>query len=163
MYVFLLVALFSQINESPTNPGRLIDTLDVIDSVIACQSDEVQQVITMFEALLSQGLCINLYDIRSLFCSKRLAQFVQATAIETFELERAERASHHIINQIPKDLSIKILMLGIRSDSCSLEELASVATVTENNFDSENMEIWYGLSSVNRPEYFWIGAICFSS
>lgn len=61
---------------------KRIDKFEVIDGIIICESDEVQQVITVFESVLSRRdrVGIDFNNIRRSCGAEKPAKFIQARA-----------------------------------------------------------------------------------
>ncbi len=135
-----------------------IDELDVIDGIIICHPDEVEQVIGMFEFIVQRtglvGISIDEFETGCL--SGKYAHFIQALAIGEFD---SDRAIEHIMSQIPKGLSINSMMLGIESNRhISLEEFEVIVTAIESRAVVD-APVFYGTEIIDKPKYCWMGAI----
>lgn len=141
---------------------QCIDKIDVIDGIIVCESDEVQQVMKVSEAILSargRMVAMDYGDIRRALQFTKPAHFIQACALGIDKLDRAERAGNQLINQIPKDISIKNLIIRIKSNcDLSLDEMVIISTAVENRV-IEDKEVWYDIEVIDKPECCWIEAI----
>ncbi|WP_298980049.1 hypothetical protein [uncultured Psychrobacter sp.] len=138
-----------------------IDRFEVIDGIISCKADEVGHVITVFESVLSDrdkvGIDVN--DIKRSCGSEKIAKFMQARVTGMPDSEQVKSAVNHLLNQIPKDLSIQYMMLDIESDNkLSLDEFFSVTTAVENRI-ADDSEVFYGNRIIDKPEHCWMGAI----
>ena len=71
----------------------------MIDGIIICQADEVQQVMKLFEVISSANfLGINLYDIKTLLTYKKSTKFIRVSILEASEPERSNNVAKHIFN-----------------------------------------------------------------
>lgn len=140
---------------------KQIDSFEVIEGIIICKADEVGQVITVFESVLSDrgkvGIDVN--DIKRSCGAEKTARFIQNTVTGKLDSEQVKSAVKHLLNQIPEGLSIDYMMLDIESDhKLSLDEFFSVTAAVENRI-SDDSEVFYGNRMVDKPNYCWIGAI----
>lgn len=138
---------------------KIIHDWEVIDGIIFCQPDEVQQVMKLFEVISSTNfLGVNLYDIRSLLSDKKFARFTQVPILEVSESERESKVANHIFDQISKGMNVDEMMIGIESDY-GLEKFTSLTTAIDNKIDHENTNVFYGANYVDEPHFFWVGVI----
>ncbi|WP_420229152.1 hypothetical protein ACOBWA_09165 [Psychrobacter sp. ER1] len=145
--------------------NKQIDRSEVIDGIIICKADEVEQVISVFESVLSDrdkvGIDVN--DIKRSCGSEKTAKFIQARVIGKPDSEQIRRAVNHLLNQIPEGLSIQYMMLDIESDhKLSLDEFFSVTTAVESRI-SDDSEVFYGNRMIDKLDYSWMGAIYVAS
>lgn len=141
--------------------GKCIDRFEVIDGIIICKADEVGQVTTVFESILSDrdkvGIDVN--DIKRSCGSEKTAKFIHTRITGMPDSEQVKSAVNHLLNQIPEDLSIQYMMLDIESDNkLSLDEFFSVTTAVENRI-ADDSEVFYGNRIIDKPEHCWMGAI----
>ena len=87
---------------------KCTDRFEVIDGIIICKADEVGQVTTVFESILSDrdkvGIDIN--DIKRSCGAEKTAKFIQNTVTGKPDSEQVKSAVNHLLNQIPEGLSI---------------------------------------------------------
>ena len=138
-----------------------IDRFEVIDGIIICKADEVGQVTTVFESILSDrdkvGIDVN--DIKRSCGAEKTAKFIQNTVTGNPDSEQVKSAINHLLNQIPKGLSIEYMMLDIESDhKLSLDEFFSVTTAVESRI-ADDSEVFYGNRMIDKPDHYWMGAI----
>lgn len=126
--------------------SKCIDKFDVIDGVVVCQPNEVQQVMKVLEITSNRGSSLprtGFNDLKNMLQFTKSAQFIQTTAIGTDRLNRAERAINQILEQIPKDIDVESLILRVKADDyISLEELMVIKSAIENRV-SEEINFWY--------------------
>ena len=144
---------------------KQIDRFEVIDGIIICKADEVGQVITVFESILSDrdkvGIDVN--DIKRSCGAEKPANFIQNTVTGKPDSEQVKSAVNHLLNQIPEGLSIEYMMLDIESDhKLSLDEFFIVTTAVENRI-ADDPEVFYGNRIIDKPDYCWMGAIYVAS
>lgn len=140
---------------------KQIDRFEVIDGIIICKADEVGQVITVFESVLSDrdkvGIDVN--DIKKSCGAEKPAKFIQARVTGGADSKQIKRAVNHLLNQIPKGLSIQYMMLDIESDhKLSLDEFFSITTAVES-WIADDSEVFYGNRMIDKPDHCWMGAI----
>ena len=140
---------------------KCTDRFEVIDGIIICKADEVGQVTTVFESILSDrdkvGIDIN--DIKRSCGAEKTAKFIQNTVTSKPDSEQVKSAVNHLLNQIPEGLSIEYMMLDIESDhKLSLDEFFSITTAVESRI-SDDSEVFYGNRMIDKPNHYWMGAI----
>ena len=140
---------------------KQIDRFEVIDGIIICKVDEVGQVITVFESVLSDrgkvGIDVN--DIKRSCGAEKPANFIQNTVTGKLDSEQVKSAVNPLLNQIPEGLSIQYMMLDIESDhKLSLDEFFSITTAVESRI-SDDSEVFYGDRMIDKPDHCWMGAI----
>ncbi len=138
-----------------------IDRFEVIDGIIICKADEVEQVITVFESVLSNrdkvGIDVN--DIKRSCGAEKTAKFIQARVTGKPDSEQMKSTVNHLLNQIPEGLSIDYMMLDIESDhKLSLDEFFSITTAVESRI-SDDSEVFYGSRITDKPNYYRLEAI----
>ncbi|WP_201634054.1 leucine-rich repeat domain-containing protein [Psychrobacter immobilis] len=141
---------------------KCVDRFEVIDGVIICKPDEVEQVIIVFESILSAWgkLPIDVKDIKRCCGSEKPAKFIQATVTDVPDSELLERTVNHLLNQIHKSLNIEDIMLDIATNhELSLDEMNTVCTVVESRMANYS-EVFYGIRRIDKPNHCWMGAIC---
>ncbi|MBF2719686.1 hypothetical protein IP510_07315 [Psychrobacter sp. NG254] len=140
---------------------KLINKFEVIDGIIICESDEVEQVMTVFESVLSvqDKVGIDVNDIKRSCGAEKSAKFIQTTVMGAADSEQLETAVNHLLNQIPEGLSIEYMMLDIESDhKLSLDEFFIVITAIESRI-ADDAEVFYGNRMVDKPDHCWVGAM----
>ncbi|MDX2374902.1 hypothetical protein NJD71_12315 [Psychrobacter sp. PP-21] len=138
-----------------------IDRFEVIDGIIVCKADEVGQVKTVFESVLSDrdkvGIDVN--DIKKSCGAEKPANFIQARATDILDSEQIKSTVNHLLNQILEGLSTQYMMLDIESDrKLSLDEFFSVTTAVES-WIADDAEVFYGNRMIDKPDHCWMGAI----
>lgn len=138
---------------------KSIHDWEVIDGIIICLPDEIQQVMKLFEVVSSSNfLGINLHDIKVLLSYKKFTKFIQVPILEVSEPERASKVANHIFKQVPKGMNIDDMIIGIESDY-GLEKFTSLTGAIDNKIDHENINVFYGANYIDEPHFFWVGAI----
>ncbi|MFK4000046.1 hypothetical protein ACI2I3_01700 [Psychrobacter namhaensis] len=140
---------------------KKIDRFEVIDGIIICKADEVRQVITVFESVLSDrdkvGIDVN--DIKRSCGAEKTAKFIQNTVTGQPDSEQIKSTVHHLLNQIPEGLSIEYMMLDIESDhKLSLDEFFSITTAVESR-TVDGSEVFYGNRVIDKADHCWMGTI----
>jgi len=140
---------------------KQIDRFEVIDGIIICKANEVGQVITVFESVLSDrdkvGIDVN--DIKRSCGAEKTAKFIQNTVMGMPNSEQIKSTVNPLLNQIPEGLSIEYMMLDIESDhKLSLDEFFSITTAVESRI-SDDSEVFYGNRIIDKSNHYWMGAI----
>ena len=138
-----------------------IDRFEVIDGIIICKADEVEQVISVFESVLydRDKVGIDVNDIKRSCGSEKTAKFIHTRITGMPDSEQVKSAVNHLLNQIPEDLSIQYMMLDIESDNkLSLDEFFSVTTAVENRI-ADDSEVFHGSRVTDKPNYYKLEAI----
>jgi len=142
--------------------SKRMDKLDVIDGIIVCQPDEVQQVMEVFEVTSNRRgnlLTTDFNDLENALQFTKPAQFIQTTIIGTNRLDRAERAINQILEQIPKDINVDVLILKVKTDGdVSLEEYLVISSAIEDRV-SEDISLWYGNGVADETDCLCIEAV----
>ncbi|WP_394210452.1 hypothetical protein [Psychrobacter piscatorii] len=138
-----------------------IDRFEVIDGIIICKADEVEQVISVFESVLSDrdkvGIDVN--DIKRSCGSEKTAKFIQARVTGVADSGQVRHAVNKLLNQIPEGLSIEYMMLDIESDhTLSLDEFFSITTAVESRI-ADDSEVFYSDRMIDKPDHCWMGVI----
>ena len=139
---------------------KCTDRFEVIDGIIICKADDVGQVITVFESILSDrdkvGIDVN--DIKRSCGAEKSAQFIQTRITGMPDSEQVKNAVNHLLNQIPEGPSTQYMMLDIESDhKLSLDEFFSVTTAVESRI-ADDSEVFYGNRMIDKSDHCWMGA-----
>lgn len=142
--------------------SKRIDKFDVIDGTIICQPDEVKQVINLFEIPSNRNgnlVPTDFDDLKKALQFTKPAQFIQATMISTDRLDRAEKAINQILEQIPKNINLNVLILRVKTDGdVSLEEYLVISSAIEDRV-SEDISLWYGSGVADEANCLRIEAV----
>ncbi|WP_201606569.1 hypothetical protein [Psychrobacter immobilis] len=141
--------------------NKQIDRSEVIDGIIICKADEVEQVISVFESVLSDRdkIGIDVNDIKKSCGAEKTAKFIQNTVTGKPDSEQVKSTVNHLLNKIPEGLSIQYMMLDIESDhKLSLDEFFSITTAVESRI-SDDLEVFYGNRMIDKPDHCWMGSI----
>ena len=136
---------------------QIIDAFDVVDGVIICKPDEVQQIMNMFETTFDYSVRgIDFKDVREAINFAKPAKFIQASALEMSE---SDKVFSQIIDQIPEDVTINAMMFQAESNrQLTLDELR-IASDTIDKMDIDDKYAFYNTEVVDKPEYCWMGMI----
>lgn len=135
---------------------QTIDDFDVVDGIIICQPNEVQQIMNMFETTFDGFGGIDFADVRDMISFARPARFIQASALE---MSKSDQVFNQIIAQIPEDIIIKGMMFkGESNREFRLDELRIVSD-TIDKMDIDDKYAFYNTEVVDKPEHCWMGMI----
>ena len=145
---------------------KTINQFDVVDGIIICKPDEIQQVMKMFETafcLVSIGVNyvgINYDDLRDTLSFKRPAKFIQSSAVSLSELDIA---LSQIVSQISKEISIKSFIFNFEgSRHPSFEEWDKItAPIEDRVLDEKNL--FFKAEITDEPDQCWMAAIYVAS
>ncbi|WP_201554068.1 hypothetical protein [Psychrobacter immobilis] len=135
--------------------------LNIIESIIRCQPDEVGDVIKLLNVNSASTIIgIDVVDIKSLFECGNLFQFVQASATGDSESDLVKVTTHKLVNQLAKARNIKGLFIGMESvQSLPMEAFAYVADAVEGLLSNIDESIYYRSSMTDEPNSFHLKAM----
>lgn len=134
--------------------------LDIIEGVIRCQLDEVDQVVKLLNINPRGLISIDMNDIKSLFEQEKSYEFIQTHITDVFETDMVKKAANELISQLPKNLNIKGLLLGIESSkSSSLDNTSYIIDFIEKNVAGDDVYNHYCTSMSNEPNSFRLRAM----
>jgi len=135
--------------------------LDIIEGVIKCQPDEVNEVIRMLDVKsASTFIGIDVVDIKSLFECGSLFQFIQVSAIGDSELDLIKVTIHKLVNLLTKARNTKGLFVGTESvQSLPLEVFAYISEAVEALLTNDDVSIYYSSSMTDEPNSFRLMAM----
>lgn len=121
------------------------ESLDIIEAVIKCQLDEVNDVVDLLDVKSASTIIgIDVTDIKSLFECGGSFQFVQTSATGDPELDIMKEATHKLISLLAKAHNTKGMFVGMQSvQSLPLESLASVTEAVEGLLSNDAVSIYY--------------------
>lgn len=142
---------------------QTIDDFDVVDGIIICQHNEVQQIMNMFETTFNSFLGIefaymgiDFADVRDMISFARPARFIQASALE---MSKSDQVFSQIIAQIPEDIIIKGMMFkGESNREFRLDEF-QIVDDTFSKMGIKDEYAFYNSEVVDKPEHCWMGMI----
>ena len=145
---------------------KAIKQFDVVDGIIICKPDEVQQIMKVFEtAFCLESIGVNYVgipydDLRDTLSFKRPANFIQSSIIS---MSKLDIALSHIVRQIPEEISIKSFIFKFEgSRHPSFEEWNKIAAPIEDNvLDEKNL--FFNAEVIDERDRCWLGAIYVAS
>ena len=137
------------------------ERLDIMEGVVKCQPDEVNEVIRMLDVKsASTFIGIDVVDIKSLFECGSLFQFIQVSAAGDSELDLIKVTTHKLMNQLEEVRNTKGLFIGMESaQSLPMEAFAYVADAVEGLLSNIGEYIYYRSSMTDEPKSFHLKAI----
>lgn len=134
--------------------------LDIIEGVIRCQPDEVNQVVNLLDISPRGSIGIDINDIKSLFEREKSYKFIQTHITDVFETEMVKKAANELVSQLPENLNIKGLLLGIESsESPSLDTISYIVACIEKNVMADELNTYYCTSISDEPNSFRLRVI----
>lgn len=135
---------------------QTIDDFDVVDGIIICQPNEVQQIMNMFETTFDGFGGIDFADVRDMISFARPARFIQASALE---MSKSDQVFNQIIAQIPEDIIIKGMMFkGESNREFRLDEF-QIVDDTFSKMGIKDEYAFYNSEVIDKPEHCWMGMI----
>lgn len=139
-----------------------IEKVDVVDGVVICQPDEIQQVISIYESIILSSRTLyglDLNDLKIPLWYTKPAKFIQTTAIGNSESDRLQKACRHIVDEVYKNSSFDYVILSFESDrELSIDEYSDLAEPIESKL-KDNSEVFYDLRYVKKTDSCWMGII----
>ena len=134
--------------------------LDIIEGVVRCQPDEVQEVVKLLNISRRSSIAIDVVDIKYLFERAKHYQFIQSRISDTFESDAERSAVDQLVSQFPKDFRAKGLLVGMESsESLSLDITTHIIEVIEKSVGIDNTDSFYCTSITDEPNSFHLKAI----
>lgn len=137
---------------------HLFEDMDIVKTTIKCQPDQVDDIIQLLDIYSSRyALCLNLYDIKSLFeCSKSF-KFIQTGTIDSSKSFSIQAATQELISQIPSTGIKGIFVNPESNESLALDDYAYIANAVESACDGE--DIYYSQSIIDVPNHCCLKAL----
>ena len=138
---------------------HLFEHMDIVKTTIKCQPDQVDNIIQLLDIYSSRYvICLNLYDIKSLFeCSKSF-KFIQTGTMDNSESCSIQAATQELVSQIPSADLIKGIFVNPESDeSIALDDYAYISNAVESACDGA--DIYYSQSTVDSPNHCCLRAL----
>lgn len=131
------------------------DRLDIIEGVVRCQPEDVNQVVKLLNISPRGLIGIDVIDIKSLFEREKSYKFIQTHITDGFETDMIKNAANELVGRLPKNLNIKGLLLGIESsESPSLDTISYIVAFIEKNVIADELYRYYCTSMSNEPNSF---------
>ena len=132
------------------------ERLDIIEGVIRCQPDEVNNVIKLLDiSSASTIIGIDVVDIRSLFDICNLFQFIQASATGKSESDLIKVTTHKLVNQLATVRNTKGVFIGMEGvQSLPIEAFAYISEAVEESLSNDEVSIYYCSSMTDEINTF---------
>ena len=132
------------------------ERLDIIEGVIRCQPDEVNNVIKLLDiSSASTIIGIDVVDIRSLFDICNSFQFIQASATGKSESDLIKVTTHKLVNQLATVRNTKGVFIGMESvQSLPIEAFAYISEAVEELLSNDEVSIYYRSSMTDEINTF---------
>ena len=136
------------------------DRLDIIEGIVRCQPEDVNQVVKLLNISPRGLIGIDVNDIKNLFEREKSYKFIQTHITDGFGTDMAKKAANELVSQLPKNLNIKGLLLGMESsESPSLDTTSYIVALIEKTVMADELYTYYCTSISNEPESFRLRAI----
>ena len=135
--------------------------LDIIEGVIRCQPNEVDNVIRILDVNSASTIIgIDVVDIKSLFEYGNSFQFIQASAPGESISKSVKAAAQQLVSQLIKARNAKRLLVTIESiESPSLDTLSYITEAIKNSLSINDEFIYYSSRITDEPDCFCLKAI----
>lgn len=136
------------------------ERLDIMEGVVRCQPDEVNEVIKLLDVNSASTLIgIDAIDIKSLFKCCHSFQFIQVSATCKSESDLVKIATQQLVSQLEKARHTKGLLIAVESiESPSLEVFSYISEAVEVLL-SNDAYIYYSASITDEPHCFRLKAL----
>ena len=137
------------------------ERLDIIEGVIRCQPDEVDNVIRILDVNSASTIIgIDVVDIKSLFEYGNSFQFIQASATGESISKSVKAATQQLVSQLIKARHAKRLLVTIESiESPSLDTLSYITEAIKNSLSINDEFIYYSSRITDEPDCFCLKAL----
>ena len=135
--------------------------LDIIEGVIRCQPNEVDNVIRILDVNSASTIIgIDVVDIKSLFEYGNSFQFIQASATGESISKSVKAATQQLVSQLIKARNAKRLLVTIESiESPSLDTLSYITEAIKNSLSINDEFIYYSSSMTDELNTFRLRAM----
>ena len=132
-----------------------LESLEVVEGIVRCQSEEVNQVVKLLN-ISSQGLIgIDVNDIKSLFERSQPYKFIQIHITDAFETDMAKNTVHELVDQLPKNLNVEGLLIGMESgESLSINNISYIMNFIEKSIVADDLCKYYCTNISDEPNSF---------
>ncbi|WP_299184948.1 hypothetical protein [uncultured Psychrobacter sp.] len=137
------------------------ESLNIIEGVIRCQPDEVNDIIKLLDVRSASTIIgIDVTDVISLFECGNFFQFIQVNATGEPELDLIKVATHKLVSQLAKAHDTRGLFVEMQSvQALPLESMAYVTEAVEGLLSGDEASIYYSSSSTDEFNTFRLKAI----
>lgn len=137
------------------------ESLDIIEAVIKCQPNEVNDVVELLDvASASTIIGIDMADVIDLLECGNSFQFVHSSATGEAELDMVKTATYQLIGQLEKACDTKGVLIGMESEqSLPIEAFAYIGDAVEGLLSNTGESIYYRSSMTDEPNSFQLKAI----
>ena len=138
------------------------ERLDIIEGIIRCQPDEVNDVIALLDVKSASTIIgIDVADVISLFECGYSFQFVQASATGEHESDMIKTATYNLIGLLTNARNTNGVLVGMQSvRSLSLEAFTYISDAIEGLLSNDGAFIYFSSSSMtDEPDCFCLKAI----
>ncbi len=137
------------------------ERLDIIEGVVRCQPDEVNDVVALLDVRSASTIIgIDVIDVISLFEVGSSFQFFQASSTGEHEFDMIKIATHKLINLLAKAHDTKGIFVGMQSpQSLPLESMAYVTEAVEGLLSGDEVSIYYSSNITDEFNAFGLKAI----
>jgi len=145
--------------------GKTIENFDVIDGVVICQPDEVDQVVALYDAILASEIThpYNINDLKIPSWYTQPARFIQVKAIGMPDSEALKALAHQLIQQIPTGCIIENILFFCEGQRfLSLIEFNELTMIIES-ICTDNTEAFYEMNAVDDTDDFWMSMVYVAS
>ena len=136
--------------------GSEFERLDIIDGIVRCQPNEVNNVIRMLDVKSASTLIgIDVVDIKSLFECGSLFQFIQESTVDESESDLIKVTTHKLVSLLAKSRDTRRLLIGMESfQSLPLEVFAYISDAVEVLLSNDDASIYYYSSMTDEISTF---------
>lgn len=139
---------------------HIFNHLDFIKAIVKCQANEVDDLINLLDVYSPRyGICLNAYDIKSLFECSNSFKFIQTSATDVSKSDLIKTTTQKLRSQLSSAEHMKGVFINPEySESLSLDDFAYIDETIEASI-SIDAEIYYSQSITNDLNCFRLRAI----
>ena len=142
--VSLIGIMFYSSNDD-TDKGCL-ETLNTVDGIVKCQSDEVQAVVDLLGSDVAKGMfTLDAFDIKRLFETEGILHFIQVCPIkiESTREETLKIVVEKVLEKLPKGIYFNSMVLDFHAQNILIEELRYISETIEPAIKVNDSELSY--------------------
>lgn len=131
-----------------------LETLNTIDGIVKCQSDEVQAVVDLLGSDVAKGIfTLDAFDIKRLFEIEGILHFIQVCPIkiESTREETLKIVVEKVLEKLPKGIYFNSMVLDFHAKNILLEEMRYISETIEPAINVNDGELSYQSTDTKDP------------
>ncbi|MFD1132979.1 hypothetical protein [Psychrobacter sanguinis] len=123
-----------------------LETLNTVDGIVKCQSDEVQAVVDLLGSDVAKGMfTLDAFDIKRLLETEGILHFIQVCPIkiESTREETLKIVVEKVLEKLPKGIYFNSMVLDFHAQNILIEELRYISETIEPAIKVNDSELSY--------------------